>query len=472
MYEELDDLKAKLDKHRPFTEKQQTQIDDLLIPRRIYYTNTFEDNSLTLEDTKYYLQTSRMVGGKLEREFQEIKGVLEAIKFLRELIGEKKDIQEETIKELHLILTKPINQDDRYHPGEYRTQDSIILGKEGSRINFASHNRISGEMKALLTWYSSKSKSLHPLETAARFHYRFSLIHPFSDGNGRIARLLDDFILENAGYGPAIAEDRDEYFATIRQPDGKLPAKNRIIASEQVDLTGFINALGKSCANSMKLMLDILEKRLAPEVKDMSTRLMVFDQVISGDTASDKDLKLQETKETTKLAIGREISEKLKNKIQSKYVQFVFSGPAKFQQNDHQYSPLISEITRRHKYTFSPSESLYEFHLVPNLEKLEDASMPLEPFMKLLSIAVISHQESVGVFSAILSFEFGRVYIKQENRDEIVLRLEKDSIREYIGNASYEEWDIKVLHDFIFNSIDTFLQRIETDYLKTKKNTE
>lgn len=470
MYEDLDKLKKKLDAYRPFSDEQTGKIDSDLIPRRIYYTNAFEDSTLTLDETKYYIETSRMVGGKLEREFREVKGVLEAIGYLRDLMAEGKDLTEETVKELHAVLSSPIEEEERYHPGQYKSRDMSIIGKGGSRLNFAPFQRVPEEMAALLKWYQERAGKLHPLEAAARFHYRFVLIHPFTDGNGRTARLLDDFILERAGYGPALAEDRGKYFDTLRQADGELPARDRISASENVDLSGFISVLGESSCGSMQFMLDVLEERYTPATKDLATRLEIFDKTISGDTASETDLRLLEEKETAKLALGREIGEMLKGKVQSKFVQFGLSGPAKFQQNNHEYSPLISEVTGRHNFSFSPSESLYEYHLVPDLEAVEKAGMPVEPFMKLLSFAIISHEGEVGVFSGILSFEFGRIYIKQENREEIVMRLDADSIRELLGSPSYQDWDLKTLNDFIYNSLDNYFHQIESDYLKLQNS--
>ena len=471
MQDELDELKSKLDAHRPFSDEQMAKIDAVLVPRRVFFTNTFEDNSLTLEETKYYIETNRMVGGKLEREFHEIKGVVDAISYLRDQSRKNGDLSEEMIKELHAVLTKPIGQDERYGPGEYKSRDIPILGEDGSRINFAQHRRVPQEIASLLKWYGEKAGQQHPLEVAARFHYRLALIHPFMDGNGRVARLLDDFILEKWGYGPAIVEDRGAYFEALHQADSQLPAKDRIAASADVDLSAFMAVLGRVSLASMQLMLDVLEERFKPPQKDLTARLEIFDKTISGDTASETDRRLLEEKEATKLALGREIAETLKGKIQSKFVQFGLSGPAKFQQNNHQYSPLISEVTARHQFSFSPSESLYEYHLVPDLEGLEKEGMPMEPFMKLLSFAILSSGQEVGVFSGLLTFEFGRIYIKQENREEIVMKLDADSIRELLGSTSYEDWDLKGLNDFIYNSLDNYFHRIESDYLESKNNT-
>lgn len=465
MYEALDELKRKLDALRPLNETQIAAIDRVLIPRRIYFTNAFEDNSLTLEETRYYLETRRMVGGKLEREFHEVKGVWEAIQYLRSLSAKSEELREEVILELHRILTSPIDQDQRYLPGVYKTRDIPILGKDGSRINFVSFDQVSAQMALLMKWYHENRGGLHPVETAANFHFRFMIIHPFMDGNGRIARLLNDFIMEDAGYGPVLLDDHSLYFEAIRKAEQSLSGGLRDIGTLEADLSKMCSVLEKGCTAGISLMLDVLEDRLSSEVSDLEARLEIFDRIIAGDAAETADKRNQEAKETTKLAIAREVGETLKEKVHSKFVQFVLSGPAKFQQNNSQFSPLIAEITARHNYSYAPSESLYEYHLAPNLTSIEEAGLPIKPFMKLLSFAILSSGREVGIFSALLEFEFGKIYIKRENRNELVLRLESGSIREMVGPISYQDWNLADLKRFLFNSLDNYFHRIEKDYL-------
>ncbi|MCX6640153.1 MAG: Fic family protein [bacterium] len=469
MYDQLEQLKVKLEAHRPLSETDQAKVDEVLVPRRVYFTNIFEDSTLTLEETKFYIQTNRMTGGKLEREFHQIRGVMEAITRLRQLLKSGGDLDEKSIKEVHALLTSPIEQADRYHPGEFRTQDGFIMAKDGARVNFVSHECIPEEMKSLLDWYHSQWGKIHPVEIAARVHYWFILIHPFSDANGRLARLLDDFILVKGGYEPAIIEDRVRYFAAIRQQDQNMPTKNRLAEITSVNLHDLVSILEEASCQTMNLMLDVLEQRYQAPALDLSERLQMFDRIISGSAATEDDRRLAEERETTKLALSREISETLKQKVQSRIVKFLLSGPAKFQQNDYTYSPLISEVANRHQFSFSPNEGLYEYHLVPDLEAVNQAGLSLKPFMKLLSFAIISNNHMVGVFSAILPFEFGRVYIKQENRGEIIMRLDAESIRELVGGASYQEWDLKTLQSFIYNSLDYFFHLIEVEYLETQK---
>jgi Fic family protein len=490
MYENLESLKTLLDARRPFSPEQQSRIEAVLLPRRIYYSNAFSTNTLTLDETRYFLETQRMVGGKLEREFNEIKGLLAAIQYLNSWPANQ-DLSQENILALHATLTTPIGLDENYSPGRYRTQDLPLLGRDGSRLNFLPFDKIPAEMTQLLDWYHSDSAKLHPLELAARFHYRFSLIHPFVEANGRMARLLDDFILVRGGYTPALPNSREKYFTAMRVADQSLPADQRVRSATHADLSQFITVMGECLAVGMQMILDVLEERLTPQAKDLESRLEIFDRILAGDTTGESDRLLREEKETTKLAmagdttgesdrllreekettklaIAREVGETLKDKVRSKVVQFSLSGPAKFQHNDHLFSPLIAEVTSRHNAVFSASEVQYEYHLGPDLAAIEQSGLPVTPFMKLLGFAILSFDHTVGIFSGVLTFEFGRVYIKQINRNELIMKLMPESVRELTGAPNYQDWDYNELKKFIFNSLDNYFHLIEEDYQKAK----
>ena len=72
-------------------------------------------------------------------------------------------------------------------------------------------------MQKLVKWYNDNEKKLHPIELAATLHQRFVFIHPFVDGNGRVARLLMNLALLRNGYTIAIipAILRHEYIYSL-----------------------------------------------------------------------------------------------------------------------------------------------------------------------------------------------------------------------------------------------------------------
>ncbi|NYZ77543.1 Fic family protein [Candidatus Micrarchaeota archaeon] len=152
----------------------------------IYNTNAIEGNTLTLEETDEVLKGKKI--SKRERDAREVENMKECIDSLFEYDG---DITEAMILELHYTEQKGIMPD----AGKYRNVN-VRVGKyvcpEWMKVPFL--------MAEFVEWYSSARKLLHPFELASLVHLKFVKIHPFRDGNGRMARLLMNFVLLKAGY--------------------------------------------------------------------------------------------------------------------------------------------------------------------------------------------------------------------------------------------------------------------------------
>ena len=113
-------------------------------------------------------------------------------------ITEKEGLSEEDILALHRLFYQQI---DAEKAGHYRDVKVYI---SGSRYAVSAVSKIPAEMQKLVKWYNESEKKLHPIELAATLHQRFVFIHPFVDGNGRVARLLMNLALLRNGYTIAI----------------------------------------------------------------------------------------------------------------------------------------------------------------------------------------------------------------------------------------------------------------------------
>jgi len=76
-------------------------------------------------------------------------------------------------------------------------------------------------MKKIFIWYNNSKKRLHPLELACLLHTNLTRIHPFSDGNGRTARIVSNFILYKNGYPMFFVDvkDRRKYYQSLDESD-------------------------------------------------------------------------------------------------------------------------------------------------------------------------------------------------------------------------------------------------------------
>jgi Fic family protein len=175
-----------------------------------YTSNALEGNSLTESETKVVIEDGLTIEGKPLRDHYEAVGHAKAYDYVY-LITEKEGLTEENILNLHRLFYQQI---DAEKAGHYRDVKVYI---SGSRYAVAAVSKIPGEMQKLVKWYNDNEKELHPIELAATLHQRFVFIHPFVDGNGRVARLLMNLALLRNGYTIAIipAILRHEYIYSL-----------------------------------------------------------------------------------------------------------------------------------------------------------------------------------------------------------------------------------------------------------------
>ena len=159
-----------------------------------YDSTNIEGNTLTLQETSQLLFEG-ITPRKSLREINEIINHKEAFDFI---LNYKDDISKEFILRLHEIVVKnTLKPELKEQIGKYRTVQVYIRGAEWLP---PKPEEVPNEMASLLTWYTKNKKKLHPLIISTYFHSAFETIHPFVDGNGRVGRLLMNFILRKNKY--------------------------------------------------------------------------------------------------------------------------------------------------------------------------------------------------------------------------------------------------------------------------------
>ena len=166
------------------TENDFIQFEDATITSFTYNTNAIEGSTLSLQETGIVLNKNITPQGKDLREIYGATNTREAYNHLKKM----KYITEQTIKKIHFMVMNRILEKEL---GEYRTVPVRIIG---SRLMPPLPIDVEKEMKEIIKWYD-KNKDMHPFELACLFHIKFEKIHPFRDGNGRVGRLLMNFIL-------------------------------------------------------------------------------------------------------------------------------------------------------------------------------------------------------------------------------------------------------------------------------------
>lgn len=210
-FEQIDQLRKRLDQKRPFPKSFVKNLHDHLVVEWTYHSNSMEGNTLTLTETKVVLEDGITIGGKSVKEHLEALNHREAIFLLEDIVKKHESFSERVIIDLHAVILQGI---DNQNAGNYRKVNVLISGAKHIPSDFLI---AAEQMHDLITWYKTEAQQLHLVEGAARLHSLFVKIHPFIDGNGRIARLLLNLELLKSGFVPIVIkkEQRLSYYQAL-----------------------------------------------------------------------------------------------------------------------------------------------------------------------------------------------------------------------------------------------------------------
>jgi len=227
-------LKNELDTLRPLDNEAEARIMQKFRLDWNYHSNNLEGNSLTYGETKALILFGITAQGKPLKDHFEITGHNEAINWILEIVKDETPLTEKFIRELHTLLLKESSYKEAQTPdgkptrrkievGKYKTQPNHVNTVTGEIFYFATPEETPAKMQELIEWFRKEKEKpdVNPIILAALFHYRFIRIHPFDDGNGRVARILMNFILMQFGYPPVIikTEDKENYYAVLQLAD-------------------------------------------------------------------------------------------------------------------------------------------------------------------------------------------------------------------------------------------------------------
>jgi Fic family protein/DNA-binding XRE family transcriptional regulator len=179
-----------------------------------YHSNSIEGSTLTEPDTAAILFDNAVLPDKTMVEQLEAKNHQTALMYLFDYIAQKKEINEGLVLKLHGILMNSIRPD----AGEYRRHGVRITGVN---LPTANYLRIPDLIPKVLVDIKKKSKDVIAL--SANVHSRFEQIHPFSDGNGRVGRLLMNAMLLKENFAPAVIrqEQKQLYYTYLYKAQTK-----------------------------------------------------------------------------------------------------------------------------------------------------------------------------------------------------------------------------------------------------------
>ena len=200
-----------------------------------YNSNHIEGNTLTYGQTEILLMFGKIVGEADVRDVHEMTASNVGLKMMKEEAQLKETpLTQHFIRTLHKTLLRedytvyrnlPGGVQTSYviHAGQYKTRPNSVITRYGDRFEYATPEETPALMSDLVDWYNDAERSgkFTPIELAAIFHYRYIRIHPFEDGNGRIARLMVNYILTRHDYPMIVVRSRKkkEYLEALHRTD-------------------------------------------------------------------------------------------------------------------------------------------------------------------------------------------------------------------------------------------------------------
>ena len=245
---------------QPLNQDLKRQIDQQFMIDFNYNSNHLEGNTLTYGQTKLLLLFGDTIGSAAMQDYEEMKAHNVGLELMKmTALDKNRTLSETFIRELNkIILVRDFwktsaDGKSRYQikVGMYKTRPNSVITPTGELFDYAPPEETPALMSDLVRWYNEEERKgiLSPVKLAALFHYRYIRIHPFEDGNGRIARLLMNYILLRHNYPMIVirTEDRANYLRILHQCDllaGKISSNGaRAALGQTKPLTDYIAAI-------------------------------------------------------------------------------------------------------------------------------------------------------------------------------------------------------------------------------------
>src|SRR3989344_1990941 len=243
VYRKIIELRERYYRTLPGKESLLKMIAEAEIPEQVYNSNAIENSTLTLEETEKILLQIDLNRFVSERELFEAKNLARVVEYIDKGAKEQ-ELTEEVILFLHKMLISNIRDEisGRFRQGEERVRVGTHIAPHASEIPEL--------MKRMTAEYNASSHE-HIVRRIARLHLAFEYAHPFIDGNGRIGRAINNYLLIREGHVPINIKfiDRARYYQAFKE-------------FERSDKTGVMEEIvGRALTNSYHKRLAYLENK-------------------------------------------------------------------------------------------------------------------------------------------------------------------------------------------------------------------
>lgn len=224
-------LQNDLKKLQPLNKELQQKLDKKFRLECNFNSNHIEGNTLTYGETELLLIFDLTKGNHQLREYEEMKGHDIALRLVYDLaVDLERNLNENFIRQLNkLLLVRPYFKEAitldghatrrEIEVGVYKSFSNSVRLQNGEIFNYPTPLETPLLMHDLMQWYINNEEEA--IIVAADLHYKFVCIHPFDDGNGRVARLLMNYHLLKNNLPPIVIPsiDKKKYLRALQEAD-------------------------------------------------------------------------------------------------------------------------------------------------------------------------------------------------------------------------------------------------------------
>lgn len=208
--QELDEARDEISPYAQLPDEYTGQLRRHALAQTVHFSTQIEGNTLTLEQVESLIRGDRISAPR--SQVQEANNYREAMNYIQSIAFDSNFvITEDTIRAVHYLISKDLP--GFYAAGRYRTEQNYVVDRITTRRIFIppAAGDLAGLMKEFIDWYHSDTRFPTPIR-AALVHLNIVAIHPFFDGNGRTARVLDSLALYGGGFKSQELVSLEAYF--------------------------------------------------------------------------------------------------------------------------------------------------------------------------------------------------------------------------------------------------------------------
>lgn len=298
---------------QPLREEDKNRLRQKFMLEFNYNSNHIEGNTLTYGQTEMLLLFGKVVDTANMKDLEDMKASNVGLKMTEEQATSEYPLTETFIRQLHKTLLREDYEEYRnlpngqsysftVHAGIYKTRPNSVRTRTGELFEYASPEETPALMTDLISWYREAEESGNYTlpQLCALFHYRYIRIHPFEDGNGRIARLLVNYILARHHYPMIVVKssDKENYLNALSLCDGFTGTTPSDGAHADISqITPFVTYIEKCMERALNTCIRAAKGQSIEEDDDFAKELALIERQAKQDEAARQSAKMKTSEE-------------------------------------------------------------------------------------------------------------------------------------------------------------------------------